>query len=141
MAHPIESLMQTTMEHLKDMIDVNTIVGDPVIGDGYTMIPVTRVSVGFVAGGGEYNTEKPTGVQPTDMPFAGGTGSGMSVSPIGFLVVGHDTVRFLNTQFPSSTDRLIELVPQVIGQIKCMLKKDGETKEDVSHCEEAAQYL
>ena len=75
--HPIESLMSTSMESIREMVDVNTVVGDPVkTQDGSTIIPISKVSFGFVAGGGEYSGE----VQLTDMPFAGGAGAGVSVT-------------------------------------------------------------
>ncbi|GHU68719.1 hypothetical protein FACS1894184_11380 [Clostridia bacterium] len=96
--HPISSLMSTTMENIKDMVDVNTVVGDPVTtGDGTTIIPISRVSFGFVSGGGEYNAARDDSVRDAsstanysgeEMPFAGGTGAGVSVHPMGFLVVG-----------------------------------------------------
>ena len=109
--HAIESIMTTTMESIRDMVDVNTVIGEPVTaGDGTTIIPISRVSFGFVAGGGEYelNGKKPgprrraeTGTARADrrgqsgqgaqqqecLPFAGGAGAGVSVSPVGFLVV------------------------------------------------------
>ena len=92
MAHPIETIMRTTMENLKDMIDVDTVVGSPVsTGDGLTIVPVSRVSFGFVAGGGEYTvggTPVPLEVTDDPLPFAGGTGAGVSVNPVAFLIVG-----------------------------------------------------
>src|SRR5665647_1057962 len=98
--HPIESIMKTTMENLKEMIDVNTIVGDAVeTSEGTVIIPISKVSFGFVAGGGEYKegmdakkgnkqNQAENGMQDEDMPFAGGSGAGVSVNPIAFLVVG-----------------------------------------------------
>ena len=76
---PIESIMSTTMENLKDMIDVNVVVGDAVeTGAGATIIPISRVSFGFVSGGGEYGTTQPK------LPFAGGAGTGVSVNPVSY---------------------------------------------------------
>ena len=92
---PIESLMGTTMENIKDMVDVNTVVGDPVLAsDGTTVIPVSRVTFGFVAGGGEYGVgENKMPSLSEKMPFAGGTSAGVSVHPMGFLVVGNGQVK------------------------------------------------
>ena len=83
--HPIENLMTTTMENIRDMVDVNTVVGDAIAtADGSTVIPISRVAFGFVAGGGEYKCAK----QAAELPsFAGGTGAGVSVQPMGFIVV------------------------------------------------------
>ena len=80
--HPIESLMSTSMESIREMVDVNTVVGDPVkTQDGSTIIPISRVSFGFVAGGGEYagGIAHP---QTDSLPFAGGAGAGVSLQPV-----------------------------------------------------------
>lgn len=125
MAHPIENIMCTTMENLKEMIDVNTVVGTPVsTTEGLTIIPVSKVSFGFVAGGGEYavgGTPVPLDVTDDPLPFAGGTGAGVTVSPVAFLIVGKGQVRLLPAQNNTSIDRLIEMIPQIIDDIKGML--------------------
>ncbi len=124
--HPIESLMSTTMENIRDMIDVNTVIGDAVqTPDGSTIIPISRVSFGFVAGGAEYgvNTRSIRESKPETLPFGGGTGAGVSVSPMGFLVMNRDSVRMLPASCQTSVDRLIELVPQLVSDVKGMLDK------------------
>lgn len=136
MAHPIENVMRTTMENLKDMIDVNTVIGEAVMSsDGITIIPISRVSFGFVAGGGEYglgDTGK-TAPQPSDaLPFAGGTGAGVSVCPMGFLVVGNGHVRMLPAHFNTPIDRIVELVPQLVCDVRDMLRNKNETASDVA---------
>ena len=102
MAHPIESIMGTTMENLREMVDVNTVVGDAVqTPDGSTIIPISKVSFGFVAGGGEYETSpkpQPPALSSGVLPFAGGTGAGVSVCPLGFLIVGKGQVKMLPAQ-------------------------------------------
>ena len=127
MAHPIETIMRTTMENLKDMIDVDTVVGSPVsTGDGLTIVPVSRVSFGFVAGGGEYTvggTPVPLEVTDDPLPFAGGTGAGVSVQPVGFIVISGGQVRLLPAQAYAPVDRIIEMVPQLLAQIKAALKE------------------
>ncbi len=127
---PIESLMGTTMENIKDMVDVNTVVGDPVeTGDGTTVIPISRVTFGFVAGGGDHSTdEKKSAARVTEQesyPFAGGTGAGVSVYPMGFLVVGNGQVKMLPTNYSTPIDRVMELLPQVLGEIKDLLGGEG----------------
>jgi len=123
---PIESLMGTTMENIKDMVDVNTVVGEPVVtSDGATVIPISKVTFGFVAGGGEYGSEEKKGamrtVEQEELPFAGGTGAGVSVYPMGFLVVGNGQVKMLPTNYSTPVDRVMELLPQVLGEIKELL--------------------
>ncbi len=129
---PIESLMGTTMENIKDRVDVNTVVGDPVqAGDGTTIIPISRVTFGFVAGGGDYTTGEKKNAMRTiddDLPFAGGTGAGVSVYPMGFLVVGNGQVKMLPTNYSTPVDRVMELLPQVLGEIKEVLSS-GESKQ------------
>ena len=142
--HPIENIMTTTMENIKEMIDVNTIVGDAVeTSEGTVIIPVSRVSFGFVAGGGEYKEEVKQGKKDKlpestnsssedSLPFAGGTGAGVSVNPIAFLVVGQDKVKLLPVNFNTTVDRVVELVPQVVEQIQDLfdnnkVKKQGTT--------------
>ena len=125
--HPIENLMTTTMENIRDMVDVNTVVGDAIAtSDGSTVIPVSRVAFGFVAGGGEYKCAKQAAETPA---FAGGTGAGVTVQPLGFLVVGKESVRLLPAQYYAPVDRMIELAPQLMCEIKNALmkwcKKDG----------------
>lgn len=118
--HPIESLMGTSMESIREMVDVNTVVGDPVqTQDGSTIIPISKVSFGFVAGGGEY----PCGTmrEPTEeMPFAGGAGAGVSVHPMGFLVCSQNGVRLLSANCASPMERIVEMIPQALEGLKAM---------------------
>ena len=125
--HPIEGIMTTTLESIRDMIDVNTVVGEPIAtADGSTVVPISRVSFGFVAGGGEYPCKeplRPAGEERRDVPFAGGTGAGVTVQPLGFLVTGPDQVRLLPAQCQQPLDRLIELIPQTIADVKRAMKR------------------
>ena len=121
--HPIENIMSTTLENIRDMIDVNTVVGEPIAaGDGATIIPISRVSFGFVAGGGEYGPAQPTDAEHAEHPFAGGTGAGVTVQPLGFLVTGPDQTRLLPAQCVAPLDRLIEMIPQMIADVKRAMK-------------------
>lgn len=118
--HPIESLMGVSMDNIKDMVDVNTVIGDPVqTQDGSTIIPISRVAFGFVAGGGEYAVSgAQTGAY--GMPFAGGAGAGVSIHPMGFLVCGRNGVRLLSAGSASPMERVAELIPQALESIKKM---------------------
>lgn len=125
--HPIESLMGTSMESIREMVDVNTVVGDPVqTQDGSTIIPISKVSFGFVAGGGEYAGGMTQ--QMADMPFAGGAGAGVSVHPMGFLVCSQNGVRLLSASCASPMERIVEILPQALDSIKSW-GEDEETQK------------
>ena len=133
--HPIESIMTTTMENIKDMVDVNTVIGDPVQTlDGSTIIPLSRVCFGFVAGGGEYTvggTPVPLEVTDDPLPFAGGTGAGVSVNPVAFLIVKDGSVRLLPVAPPAgdSVGRVVDLVPEMFEKVTGYIdKKTGTDK-------------
>lgn len=131
--HPIQSLMKTAMESIKEMVDVNTVVGDAVeTPDGTVIIPISRVGFGFAAGGGEFEAE---GNYKSDtLPFAGGSGAGVSVRPMGFLVVGQGQVRLLPVDGNAVYDRLVDVVPQVIDKIMGIAEK-RKGSEEKSHQE------
>lgn len=117
MQHPIDTMMQTTMEQIRSMVDVNTVVGSPVTGTkGTTIIPISKVSFGFISGGGEYMADdhRNRTQLAEQYPFAGGTGAGVSVQPVGFLVVGDDGVRVLPAQSNNAMERVVELLPQLV---------------------------
>ena len=120
--HPIENIMTTTMENIRDMVDVNTVIGDPVqAADGSTVIPISRVSFGFVAGGGEYECAGAKGETPDPLPFAGGAGAGVTVQPMGFLVCAEGQVRLLPAQVCGPLERVIELLPQAVSDVRTSL--------------------
>lgn len=136
--HPIEGLMKTAMESIKEMVDVNTIVGDPVeTPDGSVIIPVSRVACGFAAGGGEFesgpdrNQQKQDQQQDgTSIPFGGGSGAGVSVQPVGFLVVGQGQIRLLPVDGNAMVDRLIDVAPQILSQIQGMFQRSNKKREE-----------
>lgn len=117
--HPIQGLMKTAMETLKTMVDVNTVVGDPVeTQDGSVIIPVSRVAFGFAAGGGEYGTAGTDAeTEAVAFPFGGGSGAGVSVSPVGFLVVQPNQVKMLPVDGAAPVDRLIDMAPALVEKL------------------------
>lgn len=134
--HPIENLMRSTMESIKDMIDVNTIVGDPVKSfDGTTIIPISKVCFGFASGGSEFNNMS-TADSTSKYPFGGGSGAGVTVKPVAFLVVKNDSIRLLSVDQQNTYDKIVDTVPQVIDIIKGMFKdknaKDTEPEDKES---------
>lgn len=130
--------MQTTMENLQKMVDVNTILGDPVeTPDGNVILPVSRVSFGFAAGGSQYapangNEDKRNEEKSEELPFGGGTGAGMSLNPVAFLVVGQGQVRLMPVDSRAIYDRLIDLAPKVIDQLQGIVSRDGKARKEPS---------
>lgn len=123
--HPIEGLMKTAMESIKDIVDVNTVVGDPVEApDGTIIIPISKVALGFAAGGGEFEVN--SGGEDSVYPFGGGSGAGVSVAPLGFLVVGQGQVRLLPLDTNMVADRLIDLAPQILDKLERIMKQNSE---------------
>lgn len=118
-SHPIENLMKSTMENLKDMIDVNTIIGDAIeTKEGSYIVPISKVNFGFASGGSEFGKDlNPTNVD-SKHPFGGASGAGISVKPVGFLVLKNGTARLLPVEPNNSIDRIIDTIPQVIEIIK-----------------------
>lgn len=134
MQHPIDNMMQTTMENIRGMVDVNTVVGSPVVdGSGTTIIPISKVSFGFIAGGGEYaaDTTKSSGLAGESFPFAGGSGAGVSVQPVGFLVVNEGSVKMLPAQTTGALERVVELLPQLISDMSGKETSKGKSAPTV----------
>lgn len=119
--HPIEGLMSTTMTKIREMVDVNTVIGDPVTSpDGTVIIPVSKVSFGFAAGGSDFPTKTP---QPKGI-FGGGSGAGISIQPLAFLVISNGEVKILQMDNSrDSADRMVALVPEVIDKIVDLFPK------------------
>ncbi len=133
MAHPIQGLIEASMKNIKEMVDVNTIIGDPVqTSDGTTIIPVSRVSFGFGAGGSNIPVKTSSITESNDdLPFGGGSGAGISIKPVGFLVVGTEQIKLLPIENNSSSaiDKLFEFVPQIIDKINGMVKENKKSEE------------
>lgn len=131
MSHPLPDMLGISMEKIRSMIDVNTVIGDPITTpDGVTIIPVSKVSFGFAGGGSEFATKNQP--QTKDNAFGGGSGAGVTITPISFLIVKEDSVRILPVAEPASTslDRLIELLPEAVDKLSQAIKqKKGETSE------------
>lgn len=135
--HPIENLLKSTMENLKDMIDVNTIVGDAVESkDGSLIIPISKVSFGFVSGGSEFSNGEAEKAE-SKYPFGGGSGAGITVKPVAFLVTKGDSIRLLSLDHQNTYDKLIDSVPQLMDYFKGMVNsKDKKCCHDHDHEEE-----
>lgn len=135
--HPIQGLMKTAMENIREMVDVNTIVGDPVeTPDGSVIMPISKVGFGFAAGGSEFSGEsgQENGTSNNDsknaqvaLPFGGGSGGGVSITPIAFIVVNKQGVKVVPLDNQTHLyERLIDSAPQVVDKIQTMLKSSGK---------------
>ncbi len=126
--HPVNELMEETIQRIRQAVDANTIVGQPIQAGEVTIIPVSKVSFGFGTGGSELD-----GKGPQPHPFGGGGGAGVKVTPVCFLVVTGTNVRVLPTApYPeSSLDRVLDLIPDAVGKVSEFLekKKDKGTDE------------
>ena len=129
--HPIGELMETTMSKIRELVDVNTIVGQPIqTVDGITLIPVSKVSFGFAAGGSEFQTRN--GKDGQSNPFGGGSGAGVKIEPVSFLVIREGSVRMIsaNSGERTAVEKLIDAVPDIFDKVKEYLpKKNEETSE------------
>ena len=137
--HPIEGLMVTAMNSIQDMIDVNTIIGEPIETSNNTVIiPISKVSFGFAAGGSEFKgetideytkREKEEAIQYR-LPFGGGSGAGVSINPIAFLVVQQNNVKLMPINHTSSIDKLLDYVPELMDKVNCMMNRCIENKKE-----------
>ena len=123
----ISSLLDTTLEKIREMVDVNTVVGAPIsTPDGITIIPISKISYAFAAGGSDFRVK-----EKTNMGFGGGNGAGVKIAPIGFLIVQNGSVRMINVMPPASTtiDRVVEKAPEVIDMVEDLIQKHAKKKE------------
>ena len=123
--HPLNDLMRSTMDKIREMVDTNTIVGQPITTpDGVTLIPISKVSFGFGSGGGNYGAAQAE-------RFGGGGGAGVKIDPVAFLVVKDGTTRVLPVSMPpvSTADRVVEMVPDILDKVEKYFDKKQE-KED-----------
>lgn len=137
--HPIESLMMTAMSSIQNMVDVNTIIGEPIeTQEGITIIPVSKVGFGFAAGGSEFSGETIKEYNKKDkdeeieykLPFGGGAGAGVSISPVAFLVVQEGNVKLIPIDHDSCIDRLLDYVPDLMQKMSNMFNKTIQHNEE-----------
>lgn len=137
--HPIEGLMLTAMSSIREMIDVNTIIGEPIETlEGLIIIPISKVSFGFAAGGSEFNgetmnvyskKEKEEEIQ-YKLPFGGGAGAGATINPVAFLVVQNGNVKLIPIEHTSYVDRLLDYVPDLIEKVNSFINKNVQDNNE-----------
>lgn len=137
--HPIEGLMITAMNSIQDMVDVNTIIGEPIeTSNNIVIIPISKVGFGFAAGGSEFRGEAIDEYTKKDkeeeiqyrLPFGGGSGAGVSITPVAFLVVQQNTVKLLPVSHSSAIDKLMDYVPDLIEKANNVLNKTMQNKKE-----------
>ena len=126
MSNKLPNMLESTIQKIREMVDVNSVIGQPITTpDGVTIIPVSKVSVGFGGGGSDFVNNK-----GGDNPFGGGVGGGVNVTPICFLIVSNGNVRMMPVAAPANTtaDRIVEMVPDTIDKLTAYLdsKKEGK---------------
>lgn len=129
MSQTLPNMLENTIAKIREMVDVNSVIGTPITTpDGVTIIPVSKVSVGFGGGGSDFATK--AAASGGDTAFGGGAGGGVNVTPICFLIVKDGAVRMMPVAVPANTtaDRIVEMVPDTLDKIASLFtqKKDGE---------------
>ena len=130
MSKNLPNMLESTIQKIRDMVDVNSVIGEPITtADGITIIPVSKVSVGFGGGGSDYVSKHPNN---QENPFGGGVGGGVKVTPICFLIVKEGNVRMLPVAAPANTtaDRIVEQVPDVLDRIASFIDSHTGKKEE-----------
>ena len=137
--HPIEGLMTTAMNSIQDMIDVNTIIGEPIeTSNNIVIIPISKVSFGFAAGGSEFKGETIDEYKKVDkeeaiqyrLPFGGGAGAGVSINPVAFLVITNDNVRLMPVNHSSSIDKLMDYTADLMERVNNMMNRCIQNKKE-----------
>ena len=129
----IQSIMETTLETIKNSIDSNTIVGNPIKAEASVIVPISKVTVGFGIGGGEYNKNTKTSVN-CDTNFAGGSGGAITISPVAFVVVENGETRLISLEDNVNlVDNILTVTPRIIDKVQKILKHDSNIKfqEDI----------
>ena len=151
--HPIEGLMLTAMSSIESMVDVNTIVGEPIeTSNNIVIIPISKVCFGFAAGGSEFKGETINEYSKKDkdekvqyrLPFGGGSGATVSINPISFLIVENGKVRLLPVNHTSCLDKILDYVPDLferLGKTACKLKEECNYEEKEAYSEDAKQKV
>lgn len=137
--HPIEGLMKTAMNSIRDLVDVNTIIGEPIeTSNNMVIIPISKVCFGFAAGGSEFSGETIDEYKKKDkeeevqyrLPFGGGSGAGVSINPVAFLVINCDSIKLMPISHSSTVDKLMDYIPDVIEKVNKIVNKKMDSKEN-----------
>jgi len=139
--HPIENLMASAMTNIKQMIDVDTIVGKPInSANGITIIPISKVSFGFAAGGSEFKSEALDEYSKIEeeesilyrLPFGGGSGAGANIQPVAFLIIQNENVKLIPVEYCSTIDKIADSIPDIINKINDFINKKEDKKQETT---------
>ena len=128
MSQTLSNMIENTLTKIKDMISVNDVVGSPITTpEGVTIIPISKVSVGFGGGGSDFVSKN---ANTQENPFGGGVGGGVNVTPVAFIIIKGDSIRMMPVAAPANTtaDRVVELVPDVLDKISAFVDSHTEKK-------------
>lgn len=130
--HPVSELMTETIQKIKEAVDANTVVGQPITAGEVTLIPVSKISLGFGTGGSEMAGNAPKGCG--ENPFGGGGGAGLKVVPVCFLVITGTTVRVLPVEAAPETslDRIVDMIPDVVSKLTSLVEEKKAKKQDAA---------
>ena len=128
MSQNLPNMLDSTIAKIREMVDVNSVVGEPITtSDGVTIIPISKVSVGFGGGGSDFVSKH---VNHQENPFGGGVGAGVKVTPVAFLIIKEGSVRMMPVAAPANTtvDRLVEMVPDTLDKVAAFIDARMEKK-------------
>ena len=143
--HPIENLMEIAMNNIQDMVDVNTIIGEPIeINSNISIIPISRVAFGFVAGGSELKGEAIEEYNRKDKdeeiiyknPFGGGSGAGVNITPVSFLIINNGNIKLMPVEYCSTIDKIVDYIPDILNKANDMVN----TKKEKNSNEQTISY-
>ena len=131
MAHPVSDMLNTTMQKIRDLMDANTVVGNPIEVGGVTVIPVCKLSIGYGSGGSDFAQKSQKPENPN--AFGGGAGMGVSITPVSFLIVQNGNVKVVPVEQPAATtvERVIDMVPGVVDKVQGIVGKNKEENPEI----------
>lgn len=131
-SHPINDMMATTIQKVRDLVDANTIIGEPIVAGDVTLIPVSKLSFGFGTGGSEFATKQQ--LPDKDNAFGGGGGAGVKITPVAFLVVSGESVKLLTMAAPvdNTMDRVVDMVPSLVDKITELFEKKTKGSKETA---------
>lgn len=148
--HPIEGLMKSAMDSIQNMVDVNTIIGEPIeTSNNMVIIPISKVCFGFAAGGSEFRGETVNEYKKRDkeeeiqyrLPFGGGSGAGVSITPVAFVVISSDSIKLMPVEHASTIDKLLDYVPDFMEKANAIANKTIDDRKNKNKGEQNNQSI
>ena len=129
MSKNLPNMLESTITKIREMLDANSVVGQPMVVDGVTIIPISKISVGFGGGGSDYVSKHPN---TQENPFGGGVGAGAKVTPVAFLIIKDGNTRMIPVPVPANTtvDRALEMLPDTLDKIADFIQSKTEKKAE-----------